>query len=79
MNDQENNQVKVVGRLWRPRDVAKRWMFHPETIRRKIRNGEIGSIIIGGRRLVPEEEVLRVEAEGSVDCVRDGNQTGGGK
>jgi hypothetical protein len=54
-------------------------MFHPETIRRKIRNGEIGSIIIGGRRLVPEEEVLRVEAEGSVDCVRDGNQTGGGK
>jgi len=50
-----------------PKELALRWSFHPESIRRKIRRGEIDSVVIGRRRLIPAEEVLRIEKGGRFD------------
>ena len=49
-----------------PWQVAQRWGFHPESVRRLLRRGELESVIRGRRRLIPIPEVNRVEAEGRV-------------
>jgi hypothetical protein len=49
-----------------PAQVAQRWWFHVESIRRKIRRREIASVLIGRRRLVPLSELKRIEAEGRI-------------
>lgn len=49
-----------------PWQVAQRWGYHPESVRRLLRRGEIESVIRGRRRLVPVAELERVEAEGRV-------------
>jgi hypothetical protein len=49
-----------------PAQITKRWPFHIESIRRKIRRGEIASVVIGRRRLVALSELKRIEAEGWV-------------
>ena len=49
-----------------PSQLAARWGWNPESIRRAIRQGRIGSIIISRRRLVPVPEVERIEAQGRV-------------
>jgi hypothetical protein len=49
-----------------PTQLAARWAWHPESIRRKLRRGEIESVIIGRRRLIPIAAVERVETEGRV-------------
>jgi len=69
-----NNPSKVVGtsalplaeKYLSPAQITQRWPFHVESIRRKIRRGEIASVVIGRRRLVPMSEIQRVEAEGRV-------------
>jgi hypothetical protein len=62
----EKKDTTVVPRYLTPRQLGERWHFHPESIRRKIRNGEIGSIVIARRRLIQFEEILRIEAEGAI-------------
>lgn len=49
-----------------PGQLASRWGFHPESIRRKIRRGEIPAIAIGGRLLVPVEAVIQIEDDGKI-------------
>ena len=49
-----------------PSQLAARWGWNPESIRRAIRQGRIGSVIISRRRLVPVSEAERIEAEGLV-------------
>ena len=49
-----------------PRQVADRWAWHVESVRRAIRQRRIESVIISRRRLVPVAEVERIEAEGRV-------------
>jgi hypothetical protein len=49
-----------------PQQVARRWGWHVESIRRAIRQKRIESIIIFRRRLVPIGEVERIEAEGRI-------------
>ena len=43
--------------------AANRWHCHKETVRRALRERRIASIVIGRRRLIPAEEVERVERE----------------
>jgi hypothetical protein len=51
-----------------PKDIAVRWSWHTESIRRKIRRREITSVIIGRRLLIPIAEVERIEASGTVNA-----------
>jgi excisionase family DNA binding protein len=46
-----------------PAQLSDRWLFHPETIRRKLREGQIRALTIGRRRLIPIEEVEKIENE----------------
>jgi hypothetical protein len=52
-----------------PRQVADRWAWHPESVRRAIRQRRIESVVISRRRLVPLAEVERVETEGRVSRI----------
>lgn len=49
-----------------PRQLAVRWRWNVESVRRKIRRGELKCIAVGGRILIPVNEIERVEAEGMV-------------
>jgi len=53
-----------------PRQIAQRWCWHTESVRRMIRRREILSIVIGRRRLVPVVEIERIEADGTVNARR---------
>ena len=46
--------------------IASRWGFNEESVRRKLRRREIGSILVGRRRLVPVAEVEQIERQGLV-------------
>jgi len=52
--------------LFTPSQIAERWHWHPESVRRKIRRGEVASLVIGRRRLVRQFEVERLENEAEV-------------
>lgn len=45
-------------------NTARRWEVSKDTVRRKIESGEIRSIRIGSRVLVPLSEIERVEQFG---------------
>ena len=49
-----------------PGELAERWRWHPESVRRAVRDGRFDSIIVGRRRLIPASEVERVEREGFI-------------
>ncbi len=49
-----------------PHQIASRWGWHVESVRRAIRERRFASIIISRRRLVPVEEIHRVESEGLI-------------
>ncbi|HWC59565.1 MAG TPA: hypothetical protein VHC44_07705 [Verrucomicrobiae bacterium] len=49
-----------------PSQIASRWGWHEESVRRAIREGRIRSIIIWRRRLVEVSEIERIENEGRV-------------
>ncbi len=50
-----------------PTEVAERWHYHRESVRRLVRQGELVSVRLGGRVRVPLKEVERYEQEGTVD------------
>jgi len=54
------------GEFFTPEQAAARWYWNPESVRRKIRRGEIASVIIGRRRLIARSEIQRIESEGLV-------------
>lgn len=49
-----------------PTQLASRWSWHPESLRRALRERRIASIIISRRRLIPASEIERIESEGFV-------------
>lgn len=49
-----------------PAQLAVRWSWHPESVRRAIRQGRIAAIVIFNRLLVPVTEVERIEKEGRI-------------
>jgi hypothetical protein len=46
--------------------IAKRWHWHAESVRRWVRRGQVASVVIGGRRLVPVAEIQEIERQGLV-------------
>jgi hypothetical protein len=50
-----------------PKELAARWHWHEESIRRLLRERRIASIVIGRRRLIPVSEIIRVERNGLID------------
>lgn len=50
-----------------PHQVAERWGWHTESVRRMLRERRMASVIVSRRRLVPLAEIQRVEEEGSVN------------
>ena len=75
MTDRKMNGVaaETLVRFMSSAQLGARWTFHPESVRRKIRRGEIGSVVIGRRRLIPMEEVQRIEREGKVESIENNN------
>jgi hypothetical protein len=57
-------------KFFTPYQLADRWGWHVESVRRAIRQRRIKSVIISRRRLVPLAEVERIEAEGRISRVR---------
>jgi hypothetical protein len=53
-------------KFFTPRQVADRWGWHVESVRRALRQRRIESAIIYRRRLVPIAEIERIEAEGRI-------------
>jgi DNA-binding LytR/AlgR family response regulator len=53
-------------KFFTPRQVADRWAWHVESVRRALRERRIESTIIARRRLVPIAEIERIEAEGRI-------------
>ena len=49
-----------------PHQVAARWGWHVESVRRAIRERRMESIVISRRRIVPNAEIERVESEGLI-------------
>jgi hypothetical protein len=46
-----------------PGQLAFRWQFHPESIRRLIRKGTINAHVMGRRILIAASEIVRLENE----------------
>ena len=49
-----------------PWQLAERWGWHPESVRRAIRQGRIAAVVISRRLLVPTGEIERIEHEGRI-------------
>jgi excisionase family DNA binding protein len=54
----------AVKKFYTPSEAAARWRFHTESVRRILRERRMASVIIGRRRLIPAEEMEKVEREG---------------
>jgi hypothetical protein len=57
-------QESTEKQLWSVNSVAERWDVHPASVRRLIRLGDLRSVNIGGRRLIPASEITRAEQFG---------------
>jgi hypothetical protein len=57
---------EVKKKFMSPADLAARWLWHPESARRFLRAGRLPSIIIGRRRLVSLDDVIKYEEESTV-------------
>jgi excisionase family DNA binding protein len=60
------SNTEPCGVLLTPRELAARWKWHAESVRRKIRRGEIDSVVLGGRRLIPLAVVEQLEQAATV-------------
>ncbi len=49
-----------------PCQLGERWGWHPESVRRAIRQGRIAAVVISRRLLVPTGEIERIEREGRI-------------
>jgi excisionase family DNA binding protein len=50
--------------LLTPQQLATRWAFHTESVRRMIRSGRVQALRLGKRVRVPLSEVEKIEADG---------------
>ena len=49
-----------------PAELARRWRWHPESIRRWTRLGKLPIVKIGRRTLIPFSAVEAIEADGRI-------------
>jgi excisionase family DNA binding protein len=50
-----------------PAELARRWRWHPESIRRWTRLGKLPIVKIGRRTLIPLSAIEALEADGQID------------
>ena len=63
----KTKQIQTDGRVFlTSAQLAARWGWHVESVRRKFRRRELGSVPLGRRRLVPLAEVELFERQGAV-------------
>ena len=55
------NQTRA-GDFLTPAELADRWRWHAESIRRLLRQGRLPSLRLGGKRIIPMADVLAYEA-----------------
>jgi len=53
-------------KFFTPAQLARRWGWHVESVRRAIRQRRIESVVISRRLLVPVAEIERIETEGHI-------------
>ena len=71
------NQTRA-GEFLTPAELAARWRWHAESIRRLLRQGRLPSLRLGGKRLIPLTDILHFEAEHLFGISRQVRQPGGG-
>ena len=57
------NNSKRAGEFLTPTELADRWRWHPESIRRLLRQKRLPSLRLGGKRIIPLADVLAYEVE----------------
>jgi len=62
-----NSRATDSSKHFTPQQVASRWAWHVESVRRAIRQGRIPASVIFRRILIPIVEIERIEAEGRND------------
>jgi hypothetical protein len=55
---------RMVSTMHGAKDLYLRWNVSLATVRRKMKSGQIRTVKFGARRLVPIDEVLRIDREG---------------
>ena len=53
-------QVSKIQPMHKPMELAKQLNMSRATMYRLLKSGKLGSVKVGGMRLVPEDEVLRL-------------------
>ena len=61
METTPQNPIRA-GEFLTPAELATRWRWHPESIRRLLRQGRLPSLRLGGKRIIPVADVLAYEA-----------------
>ncbi len=61
------NPEIIVQRHLTPKELAARWRWHPESIRRFCRQGRVATVTIGRRKLIPIAAVEALELAGRDD------------
>ena len=57
--------ARPAGAPWPMRDAASYWAVSERHVAALVAAGKVRSIKIGGRRLIPDDEVMRVAREGT--------------
>lgn len=62
--DNVTDALKAAGRLLEPGELAGLVSFHPESVRRAIRQGRIRALKFGNSWRIPSSEVARLMTQG---------------
>jgi Helix-turn-helix domain len=57
--------------LLTPAELARRWRWHPESIRRWTRLGKLPVIKVSRRTLIPLSAIEKIEADGFIAAKSD--------
>jgi len=66
MKSIENNQTNHDAFLT-PTELARRWRWHPESVRRWTRLGKLPIVKVGRRTLIPLSAVEGIETDGRIN------------
>ena len=65
-HEEHDEQPATRNRLLTVAEVAQRWQFHPESVRRMIRRGRVPRVMVGRRIRVPLATAEAIEKRGEV-------------
>lgn len=55
-------------------ELAARWHEHAETIRRRLREGQLTFVLIGRKKLISLDEIIRFEAAATIEATESNAQ-----